>query len=32
MLITSYNPSELGDTLIPILRPDTATQTIETHA
>lgn len=32
MLITSYNPSELGDTLITILRPDAATQTIETHA
>ncbi|BDZ30709.1 DUF4479 and tRNA-binding domain-containing protein [Lactiplantibacillus sp. WILCCON 0030] len=31
MLITSYNPSELGDTLIAILRPDTAEQKIETH-
>jgi len=32
MLITSYNPTELGDTLIAILRADTDTQTIETHA
>ncbi|AVK62855.1 tRNA-binding protein [Lactobacillus sp. CBA3606] len=31
MLITSYNPTELGDTLIAILRPDTADQKIETH-
>jgi len=32
MLITSYNPTQLGDTLIAILRPDTAEQKIETHA
>lgn len=32
MLITSYNPTELGDTLIAILRPDSADQKIETHA
>jgi len=32
MLITSYNPTQLGDTLIAILRPDTADQKIETHA
>jgi len=31
MLITSYNPTELGDTLIAILRPDTADLKIETH-
>lgn len=32
MLITSYNPTELGDTLIAVLRPDTASQKVETHA
>ena len=32
MLITSYNPTELGDTLIAILRPDTADQKVEIHA
>lgn len=31
MLITSYNPTELGDTLIAILRPDTAEQKVESH-
>ncbi|MFB9769978.1 YtpR family tRNA-binding protein [Lactiplantibacillus modestisalitolerans] len=32
MLITSYNPTELGDTLIAILRPDTDEQKVESHA
>ncbi|VDG18354.1 hypothetical protein MUDAN_BIHEEGNE_03235 [Lactiplantibacillus mudanjiangensis] len=32
MLITSYNPTQLGDTLIAILRPDVADQTVESHA
>ncbi|MFC6180856.1 YtpR family tRNA-binding protein [Lactiplantibacillus daowaiensis] len=32
MLITSYNPTQLGDTLIAILRPDVAEQKIESHA